>query len=423
MPQQNISLTDVFSEFKEKKNIDKLTLASILEDVFRAAIKKTFGTDDNFDVIINPDKGDFEIYQILQVVEDDQVQDPVTQIGISEARKEDPEIEIGEEFYKTINISDFGRRTILSMGQNLKSRIIQLERDHLYKKYKDRLGELITVDVHQITKRDIICLDDENNELLLPKNQILPTDRYHKGDTVRAIVYKVEMKNNVPVIILSRTAPEFLERLFELEVPEIADGLITIKKIVRRPGVRAKVAVESYDDRIDPVGACVGIKGSRIQGIVRELKNENIDVINYSTNPRLYIQRALSPAKILRMYIDEDEKLAEVYLKPEEVAKAIGKDGVNIKLAMELTGYQIEIFREIDEEEIDIDIDEFADKFDQWILDELKKVGLDTAQAVLEKEDKFLVDQTELEEETVYDLKRVFKEAIEKLEQEKKKNK
>ncbi len=420
MPQPNISLTDVFAEFKDKKNIDKLTLASILEDVFRSAIKKKYGSDDNFDVIINPDKGDFEIYQILQVVPDDQVEDPVRQIALSEARKEDPEIEVGEEFYKTINISDFGRRAILAMGQNLKSKIIQLERDNLYKKYKDRLGELITVDVHQITKRDIICLDDENNELILPKNQTLPTDRFHKGDTVRAIVYKVDMKNNVPIIILSRTAPEFLERLFELEVPEIADGLITIKKIVRKPGVRAKVAVESYDDRIDPVGACVGIKGSRIQGIVRELKNENIDVINYSTNPRLYIQRALSPAKILRMYVDEDEQYAEVYLKPEEVAKAIGKDGVNIKLAMELTGYQIEIFREIEEEEVDIDIDEFREQFDDWIIDELKKIGLDTARAVLEKEDEFLINRTELEEEHVYDLKRVLKEALDKLEKEKK---
>ncbi len=419
MPQQNISLTDVFAEFKDKKNIDKLTLASILEEVFRSAIKKKFGTDENFDVIINPDKGDFEIYQILEVVPDEELEDPVRQIPLSEANKEDPDVEVGEEFYKTINIADFGRRAILSMGQNLKTRIIQLERDNLYRKYKDRLGELITVDVHQITKREIICLDDENNELLLPKNQILPTDRFKKGDTVRAIVYRVDMRNNVPVIILSRTAPEFLERLFELEVPEIADGLITIKKIVRKPGVRAKVAVESYDDRIDPVGACVGIKGSRIQGIVRELRNENIDVINYSSNPRLYIQRALSPAKILRIFVDEDEKYAEVYLKPEEVAKAIGKDGVNIKLAMELTGYQIEIYREIDEDEPDIEIEEFTEYFEDWIIQELKKIGLDTARAVLEKEDEFLVNRTELEEEHVYDLKRVLKEALDKLEQEK----
>ncbi len=415
----NISLTEAFADFKEKKNIDKLTLANILEDVFRSAIKKRFGTDENFDVIINPDKGDFEIYQIMEVVPDDQVEDPVKQIALSEAQKEDPDVEIGDEFYKTININDFGRRAILAMGQNLKSKIIQLERDNLYKKYKNKLGELITVDVHQVTRKEIIVLDDENNELILPKSQILPTDKYHKGDTVRAIVYKVEMKNNVPYIILSRTAPEFLERLFELEVPEIADGLIVIKKIVRRPGIRSKVAVESYDDRIDPVGACVGIRGSRIQGIVRELHNENIDVINYSTNPRLYIQRALSPAKILRMNIDEEKKYAEVYMKPEEVPKAIGKDGVNIKLAMELTGYEIDIFREVDQTEPDISIDQLADKFEPWMIDELKNIGLYTVRSVVEKDDSFLVDVTELEEEHVKYIKKVFTEALEKLEKNK----
>ena len=414
--QKNISLTEVFSEFKEKKNINKQTLSLIVEDVFRNAIKKQYGTDENFEVIINPDKGDFEIYQILTVVPDEEFEDEVTQIPLSEAQKEDPEIEEGESFYRELNIADFGRRAILAMRQNLKNKIIELERKNLYEKYKDRIGELIAVDVHQISRREIIALDEENNELILPRNQIIPTDKFKKGDTIRAIIYKVDMRNGIPIIILSRTAPEFLERLFELEVPEIADGLITIKKVVRKPGVRAKVAVESYDDRIDPVGACVGIKGSRIQGIVRELRNENIDVINYSTNPRLFIQRALSPAKINRMDIDEEERKARIYLKPEEVAKAIGKDGVNIKLAMELTGYDIEVFREIDTDLPDIEIDEFADQFEEWMIEELKKIGLDTARAVLEKNDEFLLNRTELEEEHIRDIKDTLKQALESME-------
>ncbi len=413
--QKNISLTEVFSEFKEKKNISKQKLSLILEEVFRTAIKKHFGTDENFDVIINPDKGDFEIYQILTVVPDEDLEDPVTQIPLSEAQKEDPDIEEGEEFYKQLNISDFGRRAILAMRQNLKNKIIELERKNLYNKYVDRVGELITVDVHQVSRGQIIALDEEGNELFLPKSHTIPTDKFKKGDTLRAIIYEVKMVNNIPRIILSRTDPDFLARLFELEVPEIADGLITIKKIVRKPGVRAKVAVESYDDRIDPVGACVGIKGSRIQGIVRELRNENIDVINYSTNPRLFIQRALSPAKINRMEIDEDEKVAKIYLKPEEVAKAIGKDGVNIKLAMELTGYDIEVFREIDNDAPDIDIEEFADKFEDWMIDELKKIGLDTARSVLEKNDELLLNLTELEEEHIKEIKQTLKEALDKL--------
>lgn len=413
--QKNVSLIEVFSEFKEKKNINKQTLSLIVEDVFRNAIKKQYGTDENFDVIINPDKGDFEIYQILTVVPDEEFEDEVTQIPLSEARKEDPEIEEGESFYRELNIADFGRRAILAMRQNLKNRIIELERKNLFEKYKDRIGELIAVDVHQISRRDIIALDEENNELILPRNQIIPTDKFKKGDTIRAIIYRVDMRNGVPVIVLSRTAPEFLERLFELEVPEIADGLIIIKKVVRKPGVRAKVAVESYDDRIDPVGACVGIKGSRIQGIVRELRNENIDVINYSTNARLYLQRALSPAKINRMEIDEDERKAKIYLKPEEVAKAIGKDGVNIKLAMELTGYDIEVFREIDTDLPDIDIDEFTGQFDDWMIDELKKIGLDTARAVLEKNNEFLLNRTELEEEHIQDIKEILKQALENM--------
>ncbi len=413
--QKNISLTEVFSEFKEKKNISKQKLSLILEEVFRTAIKKHFGTDENFDVIINPDKGDFEIYQILTVVPDEEFEDPVTQIPLSEAQKEDPDVEEGEEFYKQLNISDFGRRAILAMRQNLKNKIIELERKNLFNKYEGRVGELITVDVHQVSRGQIIALDEEGNELFLPKSHTIPTDKFKKGDTLRAIIYEVKMVNNIPRIILSRTDPDFLARLFELEVPEIADGLITIKKIVRKPGVRAKVAVESYDDRIDPVGACVGIKGSRIQGIVRELRNENIDVINYSTNPRLYIQRALSPAKINRMEIDEDEKVAKIYLKPEEVAKAIGKDGVNIKLAMELTGYDIEVFREIDNDAPDIDIEEFADKFEDWMIDELKKIGLDTARSVLEKNDELLLNLTELEEEHIKEIKQTLKEALDKL--------
>ena len=414
----DISLTDVFLEFKEKKNIKKETLAAIVEEVFRNAIKKKYGTDKNVEIIINPDKGDFEIYQKLIVVPDDEFEDEATEIPLSEAQKDDPEIEEGEEFYRTLNIRDFGRRAILAMRQNLKNKIIELERRKLYEKYKDRVDELITVDVHQESSRkNIIALDEENNELILPRNHIIPTDKFKKGDTIRAVIYKVELrKNGIPRIILSRTAPEFLERLFELEVPEIADGLIIIKKVVRKPGIRAKIAVESYDDRIDPVGACVGIKGSRIQSIVRELRNENIDVINYSTNPRLFIQRALSPAKINRMEIDEIEQKAKIYLKPEEVAKAIGNEGINIKLAMELTGYEIEVFREIDSDLPDISIDKFIGEFEDWEIEELKKIGLDTVRAVLDKNDKFLLHRTDLEEEQIKKIKEVLKKALENLE-------
>ncbi len=410
------NLAEIFSEFKENKSIDKVTLTTVLEDVFRNAIKKKYGSDDNFEIIINPNTGDFQIWHNREVVADDEFEDPVSQIPLSEAQKVDPDYEEGEEFSEEINIADFGRRAILAMRQNLISKIVQLERERLYKKYIDRVGELITADVHQIWKKEVLVIDDEGNELILPKSQTIPTDRFHKGDTIRAIVYKVEMRNNTtPVIILSRTAPEFLERLFELEVPEIADGLIIIKKVVRIPGERAKIAVESYDERIDPVGACVGIKGARIRGIVKELRNENIDVINYSSNPRLYIQRALSPAKISRIKIDEDEKKADVYLKPEEVSKAIGKNGSNIKLAMQLTGYEIEVYREVDEDEVDIELDELNELFEDWVIDELKKIGLDTARSVLEKEDELLVNQTELEEEMVTELKEVLKAELDKL--------
>lgn len=411
---ENLNLTEPFSEFKELKSIDRATMMSVLEDVFRSMIIKYFGTDENFDIIINIDKGDFEIWRNREVVEDNELEDPNMQIKLSDAQKIDPDYSVGEEVTDEVKLADFGRRAILALRQNLTSRIMELEKNNVYLKYKDRIGEIVTGDVYQVWKREILIIDDEGNELILPRAEQIPTDYFRKGDTIRAVVVKVEMKNNVPMIILSRTSPVFLERLFELEVPEIYDGLITIKKIVRVPGERAKIAVESYDDRIDPVGACVGMKGSRIHGIVRELKNENIDVINYTTNNQLYISRSLSPAKISSIKILEDEKRAEVFLKPNEVSLAIGKGGLNIKLAGQLTGYEIDVFRDTEgEDDEDVNLDEFSDEIESWIIDELKAVGCDTAKSVLELSVEDLVKRTDLEEETIQEVMRVLKAEFE----------
>ncbi|HPF93455.1 MAG TPA: transcription termination factor NusA [Tenuifilaceae bacterium] len=411
---ENINLIDTFAEFKELKNIDRPTMMSVLEDVFRNMIIKMYGSDDNYDIIINIDKGDFEIWRNREVVEDGEVEDPNRQISLSEATKIDDDYEVGEEVTDEVKLADFGRRAILSLRQNLTARILELEKNNIYSKYKDRIGEIITGEVYQVWKREILVLDDEGNELLLPKNEQIPSDFFRKGDTMRAVVVRVEMRNNSPIIILSRTSPVFLERLFELEVPEIFDGLITIKKIVRIPGERAKVAVESYDERVDPVGACVGMKGSRIHGIVRELRNENIDVINFTNNLQLYITRSLSPAKITSIKIDEPNKRAEVFLQPEEVSLAIGKGGFNIKLASQLTGYEIDVFREADtQDDEDVNLDEFTDEIDSWIIDVLKGIGCDTAKSVLEIPYEELVKRTDLEEETVKELIRILESEFE----------
>lgn len=402
-------MIDTFSEFKELKNIDRATMMTVLEDVFRGLLVKRFETDENFDVIINIDKGDFEIWRNREVVEDDNLEDPNLQITLSEAKKIDEDYEAGEEVTDEVKLADFGRRAILSLRQNLTSRILDLEKNNLYGKYKERIGEIVTGEIYQVWKREILVLDDEGNELILPKSEQIPSDYFRKGDTIRAVVIKVEMKNNNPLIILSRTSPIFLERLFELEVPEIFDGLITIKKIVRVPGERAKVAVESYDERIDPVGACVGMKGSRIHGIVRELKNENIDVINYTTNIQLFIQRSLSPAKISSIKISEEKKDAEVYLMPNEVSLAIGKGGLNIRLASQLTGYEIDVYREgIQDDEEDVNLEEFADEIEGWVIDELKSIGCDTAKSVLDLSTEDLVKRTDLEEETIQEVIKVL---------------
>ncbi|OCX50299.1 transcription termination/antitermination protein NusA [Mucilaginibacter sp. PPCGB 2223] len=397
----NINLIDSFQEFKDFKNIDRPTMMSVLEDVFRSMIRKKYGTDENCDVIVNTDNGDLEIWRTRVVMEDGFSEDDDLEIELSEAKLLDPDLEVGDEHIELITLESFGRRAILAARQTLVSKILELEKDEIYKKYKDRVGEIVTGEVYQVWKKETLVLDDEGNELLLPKTEQIPADYFKKGDTVRAIVHKVDMMNSNPKIIISRTAPEFLQRLFELEVPEIFDGLITIKKIVREPGERAKVAVESYDDRIDPVGACVGMKGSRIHGIVRELKNENIDVINYTNNLQLYIQRALSPAKITTIKLDDEKKTAAVYLKPDQVSLAIGRGGHNIKLAGKLTGYEIDVYREADEEEEDVDIEEFSDEIDGWILDEFKRIGLDTAKSVLALNVGELVKRTDLEEETI----------------------
>jgi N utilization substance protein A len=382
---ENINLIDTFSEFKELKNIDRATMVRVLEDSFRSVLVKIFGSDDNFDVIVNIDKGDFEIWRNREVVADGDVEDPNIQISLTEARKFDEDYEVGEEVVDEVDFHKFGRRAILTLRQNLAGQIMELEKDHLYSKYTERIGDVVTGEVYQIWKREMLILDDEGNELILPRAEQIPGDFFRKGETVRAVVIRVEMRNNTPLIILSRTSSVFLERLFEFEVPEIYDGLITIKKIVRAPGERAKVAVESYDDRIDPVGACVGMKGSRIHGIVRELHNENIDVINFTGNTQLFIQRALNPAKVSSIKIFEEEKRADVYLQPEEVSLAIGKGGLNIRLASQLTGYEIDVYRETEnEDEEDVSLDEFSDEIESWILDELKTIGCDTAKSVLD---------------------------------------
>lgn len=410
---EHINLVETFSEFKEFKNIDRETMMRILEDIFRHMLTKRFGSSDNCDIIVNIDKGDLEIWRNRTIVEDGEVEDENLQIAYSEAIKIEPDFEVGEEVSEEIKMLDFGRRDILSIRQNLISKIQEYEKDNVYRKYKERIGEIITGEVYQVWKKEILVLDDEGIELILPKSEQIPTDFYRKGDTIRAVVSRVEMKNNTPSIILSRTSPVFLERLFESEVPEVFDGLITIKNIVRVPGERAKIAVESYDDRIDPVGACVGMKGSRIHGIVRELKNENIDVINYTSNPSLYITRALSPAKISSINILEADKKAEVYLRPDQVSLAIGKGGYNIKLAGKLTGYEIDVYREADVDSEDVDLNEFADEIEGWIIDAFKAIGCDTAKSVLNLGVEDLVKRTDLEEETVKEVIRILKEEFE----------
>jgi len=409
----NINLVETFSEFKEFKNIDRETMMRIIEDVFHSMLTKKYGEDSNFDVIVNIDRGDLEIWHNREIVEDGQVEDPNIQIAFSDAIKIEPDFEVGEEVSEQIFLSDFGRREILSVRQNLVARIMDYEKDNIFKKYKEKVGEVVTGEVYQVWKKEILVLDDEEIELILPKSEQIPSDYFKKGDTIRAVVSKVDMRNSNPVIILSRTSPVFLERLFEQEVPEIYDGLITIKKIVRQPGERAKVAVESYDDRIDPVGACVGMKGSRIHGIVRELRNENIDVINYTTNTSLYIQRALSPAKISSISLDEETHRADVYMKPDQVSLAIGKGGFNIRLAGQLTGYEIDVYRDTDSDAEDVALEDFSDEIDQWIIDELKNIGCDTAKSVLELDMEELVNRTDLEEETIREVIKILKSEFE----------
>lgn len=408
-------MVDTFAEFKELKNIEITTMISVLEESFRNVLAKMFGTDENFDIIVNPTKGDFEIWRNREIVEDGAVTDSNLQVSLSEARKTDPDFEVGEEMTDEVHFEKFGRRAILNLRQTLASKILDLQKDAIYNKYKDKIGELVSAEVYQIWKKEMLLIDDDNNELLLPKTEQIPSDFYRKGETVRAVVLDVDNKNNNPKIIVSRTSNDFLRRLFELEVPEIHDGLIIIRAIARIPGERAKIAVESYDDRIDPVGACVGVKGSRVHGIVRELCNENIDVVNYTSNIKLFIQRALSPATISSINVDEENKKAEVYLRPEEVSLAIGRGGLNIKLASMLTEYTIDVFRELDESEVDEDIylDEFSDEIDQWIIDAIKGIGLDTAKAVLNAPREMLVEKADLEEETVDNVLKVLRAEFE----------
>ncbi len=399
--QETISMIDTFAEFKELKNIDRTTLISVIEEAFRSVICKMFGTDENYNIIINPDKGDFEIWRNREVVEDDELEDPNLQLTLSDAKKIDDDYEVGEEVTDEVHFADFGRRAVLNLRQALSSKILELQKDNLYNKYKDRIGQIIAAEVYQIWKKEILLLDDEENELILPKTEQIPGDFFRKNETLRAVVVKVDNQNNNPKIILSRTSNLFMQRLFELEVPEIHDGLITIKRIARIPGERAKVAVESYDDRIDPVGACVGMKGARIHGIVRDLRNENIDVINYTNNTALFIQRALSPAKISSIKINEEEKKAEVYLRPEEVSLAIGKGGLNIKLASMLTEYTIDVFRDIDIDGEDIYLDEFSDEIETWVIEALKNIGCYTAKNVLSMNRNEIIEKADLEENTV----------------------
>ena len=408
---EGLNLVSTFAEFKELKNIDRPTMMSVLEDIFRTQLAKMYGTADNFDIIINIDKGDFEIWRNRTVVEE--VEDPNTQISKEEVDKIDSSYEIGEEFTEEVKLASFGRRGILNLRQNLQGRIMDIEKANLYNAYRERIGEILVGEVYQVWKKEVLVLDEDGNELLMPKSEQIPSDFFRKGDAVRAVVSRVDMKNNSPVIILSRTSPLFLERLFEQEVPEIFDGLITIKKIVRIPGERAKVAVESYDERIDPVGACVGVKGSRIHGIVRELKNENIDIINWTNNTQLLIQRALSPAKISSIKISDEDNKIYVSLKPSEVSLAIGKGGSNIKLASMLVGKEIEVFRELEEEEEDVLLNEFSDEIDQWIIDALKAIGCDTAKSVLQLSVADIMKRADLEEETVVDVQRILKAEFE----------
>lgn len=417
---EGANLIESFSEFKEIKNIDRATLMSIIEDVFRSMLIKRYGTDKNFDIIVNPDKGDIEIWKNRRIVDDEFAEDSFDydenrHISLTEAKKIEPDFEIGEDVSEPVKLDDFGRRSVLAIRQNLVQKILELEKSEVYNKYKERVGEVITAEVYQVWKKEIMLIDDEGNELILPKTEQIPSDFFKKGDTVKAVVSKVEMKGGTPSIVVSRTSPVFLERLFETEVPEIFDGLITIKKIVREPGERAKVAVESYDDRIDPVGACVGMKGSRIHGIVRELKNENIDVINYTANSSLLIQRALSPAKVTSIKIDEETKRADVFLKPDQISLAIGKGGYNIKLAGKLTGYEIDVYRDTDTEleTEDVDLDEFSDEIEPAIIDELKAIGCDTAKSVLELSDDEIKRRTGLEVDAIADLRKVLESEFE----------
>src|SRR5687768_7965976 len=412
----SINLIDAFQEFKEAENIDRPTMMKVVEDVFKTLLRKKFGSDENFDVIVNAEKGDLEIMRRRTIVEDGQVNDPLAEIAYSDAVKIEPDFEVGEELYEAVDMYDFGRRAILAAKQTLASRIGDLKKNALAKKYGERVGEIVNAEVYQVWKKEILLLDEEGNELILPKSEQIPQDYFKKGESIRAVVKKVDMRNNTPVIILSRTSPEFLAKLLEIEVPEIFDGLIVIKKIVREPGERAKVAVESFDDRIDPVGACVGMKGSRIHGIVRELKNENIDVINYTSNIQLLIQRSLTPAKITSMNIDQEGKHASVYLKPDQVSLAIGRRGVNIKLASELTGFELDVYRdnEGEVEEFDIDLEEFSDEIETWVIDELKRVGCDTARSVLALTVEELERRTDLEKETIADVRKVLQAEFEK---------
>jgi N utilization substance protein A len=407
----SINLIDSFQEFKDAENIDRPTLMKVLEDVFKTLLRKKYVTDENFDVIVNDQTGDLEIFRRREIVEDDLIEDENLQIPYSQAVKIEPDYSVGEEVYEEVDVRNFGRRAILAAKQTLAARINDLKKNNLLKKYADRVGDIIGGEVYQIWKKEILLLDDEGNELIMPKSEQIPTDFFKKGETVRAVVKKVEMRNNSPIIILSRTHPSFLEKLLEIEVPEIMDGLIVVKKIVREPGERAKVAVESYDDRIDPVGACVGMKGSRIHGIVRELRNENIDIINFTNNLQLLLQRSLTPARINKMDLNNETMSADVYLDPDQVSLAIGKKGVNIKLAQELTGYSIDVYRDVkDDVDYDIDLDEFSDEIEAWVIDEFKRIGCDTARSVLEYSADELVRRTDLEEETVREVRRILEE-------------
>jgi len=412
----SINLIEAFQEFKDAENIDRPTMMKVVEDVFKTLLRKKYGSDENFDVIVNAEKGDLEIVRHRVIVEDDEVEDPLAQVPLSEAIKLEPDYEVGEELYEEIDLIDFGRRAILAAKQTLAGRISDLKKNILAKKYEDRIGEIISAEVYQVWKKEILLLDEEGNELILPKSEQIPQDYFKKGENIRAVVTRVDLKNNNPVIILSRTSHEFLAKLLEIEVPEIFDGLIVIKKIVREPGERAKVAVESYDDRIDPVGACVGMKGSRIHGIVRELKNENIDVINWTTNTQLLIQRSLTPAKISSMSLDVEGKHASIFLKPDQVSLAIGKRGVNIKLASELTGFELDVYRdsEDEDEEFDVDLEEFVDEIDEWVIDALKRIGCDTARSVMRMAPAELEKRADLEKETVDDVRRILQEELER---------